>query len=232
MILAAGFGTRLAPLTDTVPKALVRAGGKPMIDHAVEALSRYGCRLIVVNAYHHAERLERHFREHAAPVRVVVLREPYILGTGGGILHAREFLDGDAPFLVHNADVVSDFDLGRLVSAAEEPRVLAALAVQERPTDRALLFDDEGVFLGKEAWFSGSIAGGRAVLKRGFCGIHAIKPALFRLGFETGFSDIFDLYRVAMEGGWSLRGVEYAGRWWDLGTPGDIERFEASPHLP
>jgi N-acetyl-alpha-D-muramate 1-phosphate uridylyltransferase len=226
MILAAGFGTRLAPLTDALPKALVPVAGRPMIDHAIDALIAAGCARIVVNCHHHQERMHEHFASASYGAEIVLSDEGEILGTGGGILHARGLLEGDEPFLVHNADIVSDFDLRELLMRHAESRPLAALAIQRRATSRAVMFDPEYRFLGKEAWSSDGAAFATDALRYGFCGIHAISPELFRLGFPDGFSDIFDVYRAAMRKGKTIVGVPFEGAWHDLGTAGHIRAYE------
>jgi len=227
MILAAGFGTRLAPLTDDIPKALIPVAGKPMIARAVEALSLHGCDPIVVNAHHHAALMASHFRDFAYTARVILSGEAEILGTGGGLLHARPLLLGEGPFLVHNADIVTDFNLYRLIDALEDADAVAALAVNERRTSRAVLFDSYMNFLGKEAWKADGQLFAPDARRFGFCGIHAVREDIFDLGFPEGFSDIFDIYRAAIRNGWRVRGVCYKGNCFDLGTPESIGRFEA-----
>ena len=225
MILAAGFGTRLAPLTDHVPKALVDAGGRPMIEHAIGALLRAGCTALVVNAHHHAEAVEDHFRTHDYGVPVHVVAEREILGTGGGILHARAWLDGDAPFFVHNADIVTDTDLAAAYRTCVETDALAALVVQRRPTSRALLFDDAMQLLGKEVWREEGEVFDADARRFGFCGIHVIAPRLFALARFEGFADVFDVYRPLLARGERIVGCAYEGPFHDLGSVEKIDRF-------
>ncbi|MFZ1731679.1 MAG: nucleotidyltransferase family protein, partial [Bacteroidota bacterium] len=239
MILAAGFGTRLAPHTETLPKALIPVAGAPMIRLAVDALRRAGCDEIVVNAHHFAEQVEDYFQHNDAGVPVRVLRETDILGTGGGLLNAAPLLEKEDTFLLYNADIAAEADLAPLLrilekarSAGERP--LASLLVNRRETTRALLFDEQLKFIGKEVWkeqgllspedmqrFSGNTQ------RLGFCGVHAVSSDVFRLGFRAGFSDIFELYREGMRQGHTLYGIESNAYWTDLGTPDRIAAFES-----
>ena len=228
MILAAGFGSRLLPLTVAQPKALVPAGGRAMIDWAIHSLRRAGCRRIVVNAHHHADAMESHLLGTDFGVEIVLLREQEILGTGGGILNARDVLDGGGPFLVHNADIISDFDCTRLIDEQSRSGALAILAVNQRPTSRPLRFNDDMIFLGKDVWREDGLEIPDASPSYGFCGIHLISPALFECGVHPGFSDIFDVYRHAMHAGAFLRGHCFAGSWHDLGSLDRIRAFEES----
>ncbi len=227
MILAAGFGTRLAPLTDTIPKALVDVGGRPMIVHAINALLRAGCTELVVNAHHHAEAVADHFRTHTCGVPVHVVHESDILGTGGGILHARAWLDGDEPFFVHNADIVTTADLAALHRTCTRSGALAALLVQPRATHRALCFDAGMHLLGKEVWRADGASYPDDALRMAFCGIHVISPRLFECAAFDGFADIFDVYRPLLAMGERIIGHVYDGPFHDLGSVEKIARYVA-----
>ena len=223
MILAAGFGTRLAPLTERLPKALVPVGGPPMIALAVETLRRAGCTELIVNAHHFAEQVEEYFRRHDPGLPVHVLREREILGTGGGVLNAAPLLADEDLFLLYNADIATDADLTALLrthradAAAGEP-TLATLLVNRRDTSRALLFDPDLRFLGKEVWAGEGLMVPDDALRLGFCGVHAVSGEFFRIGYPAGFSDIFDVYRRGMERGHKLRGHRTDAYWTDLGS--------------
>jgi len=226
MVLAAGFGTRLSPLTDVLPKALVPVAGKPMLRYALDTLSTAGCKRIVVNAFHHAEQIERYVSSLDFPAEIIVLREDEILGTGGGLLNAASILDGDDLILLHNADIISGFNLGRLIDNLLAGNALGALAVNTRATSRALLFNPEMRLLGKEVWKDQGMIFPPGSLQFGFCGIHALRPDIFHTGFQTGFSDIFDLYRFALESGQYIIGTTFQDEWIDLGTRAAIDEFE------
>ena len=249
MILAAGFGTRLAPLTDRLPKALVPVAGRPMIAHAVDVLRRVGCDELIVNAHHFAGQVEEYFLRHDAGVSVQVLHEREILGTGGGLLNAAPLLDKEDVFLLYNADIIIEADLAAMLrafhldagqwkaglsvpaktsvnAAAQTGPLLATLLVNRRETTRALLFDESGGFLGKEAWTAEGLAVPSSAQRYGFCGVHAVSGDIFRLGFPPGFSDIFDIYRHGMQRGHTLRGFVTDAYWTDLGSAERIRRHE------
>jgi NDP-sugar pyrophosphorylase family protein len=234
MILAAGFGTRLAPHTGLLPKALIPVAGAPMIRLAVDALLRAGCDEIVVNAHHFAEQIEEYFRRNDVGVPVHVLHESDILGTGGGLLNAATLLQRDDAFLLHNADIASEADLASLLQKLDAERgagrrPLATLLVNRRETKRALLFEERLRFVGKEAWIEQGLNYSKGAQRLGFCGVHAVSSDIFRLGVPAGFIDIFDLYRAGMQQGYSLFGVETNAYWTDLGTPERIASFETRP---
>ncbi|MBR9977912.1 MAG: NTP transferase domain-containing protein [Bacteroidetes bacterium] len=231
MILAAGYGTRLAALTRYCPKALLPVSGIPMIHFAVEKLKRAGCRELIVNAHHFADQIIEYFQQTDAGVPVHVLREPDILGTGGAVLHAAPLLKDEDVFLLYNADIVTDADLQALLlphtGSAGSRKLLATLLVNRRETRRALLFDSRMQFLGKEVWLNDAQSLAGDVRRLGFCGVHAISGELFRLGLTEGFSDIFDLYRYGMDRGCTLHGVLSEAYWTDLGTPDRIAAHES-----
>lgn len=145
MILAAGLGTRLRPLTDHRPKALVQWRGKPLLDHVAGKLVEHGFREVIINVHHHAEMIMDHVagrKEYG--IRIAFSHEKEgLLDTGGGIAAASWFF-GDRPFLVHNVDVLSSIDLDLLMKAHEESGAAATLAVKQRATSRSLLMTREG----------------------------------------------------------------------------------------
>ena len=118
MILAAGLGTRLRPLTDDRPKALVKVAGKPMLYWVIARLARHGFTDIIINAHHFAEQIKAYSAAYDGPgVSLTVSVEEEILDTGGGVRKAAGFFDREEPFLVHNVDVLTDLDLSELMKA-------------------------------------------------------------------------------------------------------------------
>ncbi len=226
MILAAGFGTRLGSLTNELPKPLVPVAGKPMIASAIEALKHAGCTDIIVNAHHHAGMIVEHFRNTDYGVRIRVSVENDILGTGGGIVHARALLD-DAPFfLLHNADIVTDADLSAVVDDHRSHTPLATLLVHRRDTKRAVLFDERMRFLGKEVWREEGMEFPDDAQRFNYCGVQVISRDFFDLALPGGFSDLFDCYRIALASGRTMRGMEHNAYWTDLGTEERIREHE------
>jgi NDP-sugar pyrophosphorylase family protein len=234
MILAAGLGTRLKPLTDERPKALVTVGGRTLLEIALLRLRAAGVREAVVNTHHFAEMVERYLRDHDGfGMRVEVSREETLLDTGGGLKKAAAFfLEGaepggaDEPFFVHNVDVVSTIDLGAMARQHAERGALATLAVQERESARALVFDAEGRLRGRpgEMERAGAAEGAEAL---GFCGIHVVSPRLFGVMEEVGTFSIIDAYlRLAVEGK-IIEGFRADGFYWrDLGRPESLVEAE------
>lgn len=146
MIFAAGLGTRLKPITDTLPKALVPVGGSPLIEHVARKLKASGVEEAVVNVHHFADKIEEWVaRQDIMSIKVSDERKE-LLETGGGILHARQYLDGCGRFLIHNVDILSDVDIEWFERSFPED-AMAALLVSERETSRYLLFDPHSMRL-------------------------------------------------------------------------------------
>ena len=139
MIFAAGLGTRLKPITDTLPKALVPVGGKPLIEHVARKLKASGIEEAVVNVHHFAEKVEAWIGEQDIMRMEVSDERMMLLETGGAVLHARSYLEGCGQFLIHNVDIISDLDIRWFESQACDG-ALATLLVSERKTSRYLLF--------------------------------------------------------------------------------------------
>lgn len=144
MIFAAGLGTRLKPITDTIPKALVPVCGEPLLKHVITRLKEAGVDDIVVNVHHFADQIISYLEQNDFGVRIAVSDESdCLLETGGGIFHARDLLlSPEGRFLVHNVDILSDLDL-RAFMDAWRPGALASLLVSPRKTQRYLLFDND-----------------------------------------------------------------------------------------
>ena len=155
MILAAGLGTRLRPLTDDRPKALVTVAGRTLLQIAIERLRTFGVREVIVNAHHHAGMIVEYIQaNNGFGMRVEISREEVLLDTGGGLKNAAWFFLEDSrsaqePFIVHNVDVISNIDLGRMVLHHAEKDALATLAVQDRESSRYLLFNGQGQLCGR-----------------------------------------------------------------------------------
>ena len=219
MIFAAGMGTRLKPLTDTMPKALVRVGGEPLIKHVIQNLSEAGVDRIVVNVHHFAQQIIDYLTENdnfGLDIRISD-ESAGLLETGGGIKHAAQLFAPDAPILIHNVDILSNVDLRRFylrasgllkadastdVSAptsADAPDAL--LLVSERKTQRYLLFDDMMRLVGWTNIATGEVKSPypdldpKACRMYAFAGIHALSPRMLPLmqQFPDRFS-IIDFY--------------------------------------
>lgn len=230
MVLAAGYGRRLRPLTDDTPKALVRVGALTQLERTLRALERAGADRVVVNAHHHAEQIEVVVDEREGGAQVLVSREdPRPLETGGGLLHARDLFRGDRPIVVHNVDVITSIDLPRLLERHHASGGLATLAVQERAASRYLLFDEAGLQgrLDVRSGFREEVREQRGALRRlAFTGVHVVEPRVFDLMSETGSFSIIDLYlRLAGDGEVIVADDVGDADWFEIGTP---ERLAAA----
>jgi len=226
MILAAGLGTRLRPLTNDRPKALVEVGGRTLLEITLSRLRTFGVREVIVNAHHFADLLIEYLKKHENfGMRIEVSREEELLDTGGGLKKAAWFF-GDEPFIVHNVDVISTIDLERMRQSYFQTQALATLAVQKRETSRYLLFDESGQLCGRRAGREGT-ADAPGVEALAFSGIHVISPRIFSMMTENGAFSIVDCYlRLAAQGEKivSFRADQYD--WRDLGRVESVARAE------
>ena len=159
MILAAGLGTRLRPLTDTRPKALVEVAGRTLLEITLSRLSSFGIRDVIINVHHFPDMILDYLQAHDNfGLHIEISREEQLLDTGGGLKKASWFFLQDSahfeePFILHNVDVISTIDLHRMAEFHNEKHALATLAVQHRISSRKLLFDVELRLCGRRASF-------------------------------------------------------------------------------
>ncbi|MFZ0761966.1 MAG: nucleotidyltransferase family protein [Candidatus Sulfotelmatobacter sp.] len=238
MILAAGLGTRLRPLTNDRPKALVEVGGRTLLEITLTRLRGFGVREVMVNVHYFADMVVDYLKANQNfGMRVEVSHEAELLETGGGLKKAAWFFtnsDGDAkeeaPFIVHNVDVVSTIDLGRMAQFHGETQALATLAVQVRDTSRYLLFDERMRLRGRREGRDGKseVVGTSSQVKAlAFSGVHIISPRIFSMMTEDGVFSIIAAYlRLAALGEKILafRADEYY--WRDLGKAENVAQAE------
>jgi N-acetyl-alpha-D-muramate 1-phosphate uridylyltransferase len=229
MLLAAGLGTRLRPLTDHAPKALVDVGGLPILERVARRLIDAGADRLIVNVYHFGDQiLDYVAKREGFGVQVLFSSEdPQPLETGGGLLQAAPLFRRDAPFFLHNADILTDLPLAEMYAAHRERDPLATLAVMERDSSRYLLFDDLGLF-GRADEKKGIRLEARApqgeVRRLAFGGVHVISPDLLDLLTESGAFSILDPYlRLAGEGRRILPFRIDGAYWSDIGKPEQLE---------
>ena len=228
MILAAGVGSRLRPLTDETPKALIDVGGAPMIEHVIRRLKLAGVTEIVINLFHLGDQIVDFLASRGNfGLRVVFAREVELLDTGGGLKNAAGFFDDGKPFLLHNVDVLSEIDLGGLHRFHRASHALATLAVQRRTSSRLLLFDREGLLCGRETregveWAKAAV---RGVERLAFTGIHVIDPAIFFRMTETGIFPITHAYLRLAGAGERIVACRVDGSYWqDIGSPENLAK--------
>ena len=191
MIFAAGLGTRLKPLTDTMPKALVRVGGQPLLWHVVMKLKSAGYERIVVNVHHFAQQIVDYLKDNdyfGLDIRISD-ETTGLLETGGGIRKALHLFDPQSPILIHNVDILSNFNLTEGLTL-HEAAPDALLLVSRRQTKRYLLFDDEMILDGWTNIETGEVRSPYKGLdpadcrQLAFSGIHVIWPRVFPLLLE------------------------------------------------
>ena len=208
MILAAGLGTRLKPLTDKMPKALVPVGGTPLLDIIIRRLQSQGYDRFVVNVHHFAQQIADYVREQDyAPLVRFSYETEQLLETGGGLKHARSLFDDEAPILIHNVDILDNVDYAWF-ARQQQPDEDAVLMVSQRQTKRYLLFDNAMRLMGWKNIETGEVKSPYEYVRRtglsqhgeelnmfAFSGIHLFAPRLFALmeRFPDRFS-IIDFY--------------------------------------
>ena len=187
MIFAAGLGTRLKPITDTLPKAMVPVCGKPLIEHVSRKLLSFGIDEVVVNVHHFADKIEEWISSQDYMHMQVSDERKMLLETGGAVLHARKYLEGCGHFLIHNVDIMSNADLNWLEGQVTDD-ALATLMVSDRPTKRFLLFEPGSMKL--VGWHNIDTGDYSLIddtlkvedcLAYGFSGIHIMSDRVFSL---------------------------------------------------
>jgi MurNAc alpha-1-phosphate uridylyltransferase len=235
MILAAGGGTRLRPLTETIPKALVPLAGRPLLGWVMDRIVRQGATRIVINVHHHSEQIRAYLESHTTSgVEILLSPEPDgPYDTGGGLFAAAPLFRAGEPILLHNVDVLSGVPLGRLLaehsmrSGSRGSQPVASLAVQDRDSRRRLLFDAAGLLGWENRGSDRAPEGARRarpsegeVYRRAFTGIHVVAPSIFQLSSRKGTFSIIQLYLQLVEQGHTVLPVDVTeSPWVDVGTP-------------
>ena len=229
MILAAGLGTRLQPLTNDKPKALVELHGTTMLELVVRKLKSAGVERIIINLHHFADQIRRFItsRDNFG-LQFEFSYEPRILGTGGGLLNAAHFFDGDEPFFLHNVDVLSEVALEDLLQFHKTHRASATMVVQKRSTRRYIVADEKHVFRGR--YPENPDEGAPKNLTRyAFNGIHAISPEFFsKIEERPPFSIIDSYIRLSRLGEKVLCYDMGDAPWWDLGKHESLQDAQRS----
>lgn len=222
MILAAGLGTRLRPLTGDLPKPLLPVGGRPLIEHTLRLLRKYGVRDVMINLHYQGEKIVQVLGDGSRwGMKIRYSKEPRLLGTGGGIKKVAEFFSR-GPFLVINGDILVEINLNRVIEFHQRKKAAATLILREDPEVDS--WGGVGVdsqqqirqFLGRPDW------AGEPLVKRMFAGIHVMDPRVLTYVPGRGPSNIIDVYIEMLRAGERLAGYRMRGYWMDIGTP---ERF-------
>jgi len=245
MVLAAGLGTRLRPLTNDRPKALVEVGGRTLLEITLKRLRDFGIHDVIINVHHYADMvMDRVKAAGNFGMHIEFSLEDILLDTGGGLKKATWFFSesGDLgghpsasatkeePFILHNVDVISNIDLQRMVEVHNQSAALATLAVQQRKTSRYLLFNHHLQLCGRRLVKEEKteiVRPSQNMSELAFAGIHVISPRIFPLLTEEGVFSIIPAYlRLAAQGQniQAFRAEEYY--WRDLGKPENIQQAE------
>jgi mannose-1-phosphate guanylyltransferase len=222
MILAAGLGTRMAPLTQRVPKPALPVLGEPMILRMIRQLVAQGVEHVVVNVHAHPDVMAAAVA--SAPRRVEISVEPELLGSLGGIRAARRHLEGSEPFLVLNADMVIDIDLGQLARRHRESGALATLLLREDPRKHAfgtIGYEEDGAVRRITDQISLGSEKGSGL----FTGIQLLSPGVFEHLPARPVSHLMqDLYVPLLRRGARVMAahMDPSDAWWPVGTPGEL----------
>lgn len=243
MVLAAGLGTRLRPLTNDRPKALVEVCRRTLLEITLTRLRGFGIHEVIINVHHYADMvIDRVKAADNFGMHIEFSREDVLLDTGGGLKKAAWFFSeggdrggnpsasSDEPFVLHNVDVISNIDLQRMVEGHKKNKALATLAVQQRKTSRYLLFNEQAQLCGRRLVKKDKteiVRPAQHLSELAFTGIHVISPRIFPLLKEDSIFSIIPAYlRLAAQGEniQAFRADEYY--WRDLGKPENILQAE------
>jgi NDP-sugar pyrophosphorylase family protein len=232
MIFAAGLGTRLRPLTNDRPKALVEVGGVSLLEINIRRLIHFGVREIIVNTHHFAEKIEKFLKaKNNFGIRIEISHEAEKpLETGGGLKKAAWFFDNGQPFLVCNADILSNIDLQQLYDAHSQSDALATYAVQQRDTSRYMLHDADLRLCG---WMNAKtklikIARPTAQLNMySFSCFHVINPAIFETAPEADYFSMIDWYLQLAKDHKIIGHRHDNDLWCDVGKPETLAEAES-----
>ncbi len=200
MILAAGLGTRLRPITDTIPKALVKVNGHTLLESAIRHLANYGVKEIIINVHHFADQIIQYLDQNINfGLNITISDEKdQLLDTGGGLKKSSWFFAGREPFFVRNVDIISDLDLHSMMDYHLHSHALATLAVRKRKTSRYFLFNPDHRLCGwtnqktGEKILSSESSGNLEILA--FSGIQILNPEIFALITEKEKFSLTTLY--------------------------------------
>ena len=234
MVLAAGLGTRLRPLTDHQPKALVEVGGRTLLEITLGRLRAAGVNEVLINVHHFAEMILHYLRSNNSfGMRIEISREEVLLDTGGGLKTAGWFFTeggSEEPFILHNVDVISAIDLGRIVERHKQRGALSTLAVQEREASRYLLFDERMQLCGRRTGRDGKaemVRHAPEVSALAFTGIHVISPRMIAMMTEQGIFSIIPTYLRLADAGEKILGFRADEYYWrDLGKLSELQEAE------
>lgn len=230
MIFAAGLGTRLRPLTNDVPKAMVLLAGKPLLEYVILRLKEVGVSRIVINVHHFAETIITFIKSNDFGVEIKISYErDMLLDTGGGLKFAKDLFIKDEPVLIYNVDVLSNADISLLVEFHKRSDAIASLLARSSYSDRGFMQKD-GFLTGWQNILTGEKRMSTDVFEEstfiGFTGIHILSYRILDMIDEEGVFSIVDLYlRLAKDNKIAIV-IDDESLWMDLGTPESLALAE------
>ena len=232
MILAAGLGTRLKPLTDSMPKAMVPLAGKPLLYYVIERLKHVGVTQIIINVHHFARSIIDYVESNNNfGIQIAFSREETLLDTGGGLKNASWFFPNDPPFILHNVDVLSEINIKEMLNYHQKKESLVTLAVRKRKTSRYFLFDEEGKLNGWQSLETGEEEIVSHSVKKhdnlSFMGLHIISPQIFSFLPNKRIFSIVKAYLDLAKQGQKIYGYRNDHDFWlDLGRKENLLQAE------
>ncbi len=227
IVFAAGLGTRLKPLTNDRPKALIEIDNKPLIWHALQNLKKWGVQQAIVNVHHFGNNVIEYLKNCNAGIDISISDERgLLLDTGGGLLKAKDFFNDGNPFFAVNVDVLSTVNLSGVMDHHLKSNALATLVVRKRETSRYFMFDDKKQLTGWINTKTGQQIVSRKSIKKSiplaFSGIQVISPAVFDMVTEKGKFSLTQMYLRLATDKKIIGYLDKSPFWIDVGKPGEL----------
>lgn len=230
MILAAGKGTRLRPLTDNKPKALIEVAGQTLLDRNIQKMISFGIKHIVINTHHFGEQIHDYVKRQNYNADIYFSDEnDELLDTGGGLLAAEKLFTKTTPILLHNVDIISDIDFKKGENELKKQNALSLICVSERQSSRHLLFDENTNLCGRDNENNNTttlIENRSPKYKYAFSGIHFIDPQIFDCFSMKGAFSIIDQYLEIAKQNLILPFIHDASAWFDVGKIEQLDKIE------
>lgn len=219
LILAAGYGTRLAPFTDHIPKPLFPIDGRPAIDRIIYQLARAGCRAVMINTHHLYHQIEAHLKTTPYPIAVYSHREKNILGTGGAIANVTDFW-GNAPLLVINSDIVADVDYQQIYEQHCDSDAAATLLLHDHKEFNTVRVNDKYDIIDFGTDCNPPSTDNSQTVRLAFTGVQVIEPLFLDFAPKQLFFSSIDVYRRLIRRGYKIKALVREKLYWhDIGTP-------------
>lgn len=231
-ILAAGKGTRLKPLTDTTPKALISIEKKTLLELNIRKMLHFGYNEIIVNTHYLGSEVKRFLENNKFNnSRIVISDESdLLLDTGGGLLKAKWFFDDNSPFLVHNVDILSNIDFKQMLDTHKSNKCLATLAISNRKSSKYLLFDEDMHLIGWKNEKTGEIKFSKSNITKyqtfAFSGIQMINKEIFDYVTINGVFSLIDMYLELAKQNNIGAFIHESSGWMDVGTPEKLKQAQ------